>query len=264
MDKGIFTRELEIALRAGEIDAAVHSLKDVPTELDEGFAIAAVMPRAPVGGCVAVQVRRRNLRPSTRHPRGDQQCASCQATALVAGQTWSWSISAATWQLESKSWRSRNLCTPPCWRGAGLMRLGLLSEAGGGMPHLRQWPELHVAILDPTKFLPAASQGAVGIEARDDVRNQVRQALAAINDAETMTCVTAEREFLHLLQAGCQTPVGLLSTVQSTDLRLSALVFKDDDKYKDGESEVAPKSATVVGDATDPRKVARALFEGLR
>lgn len=254
VDKGIFTRELEIALRAGEIDAAVHSLKDVPTELDDGFLIAAVLPRAPVedvllsksgGGIAGLPAGARVATSSVRRARQLHWLRPDLELIDIRGNV----ATRISKLAEAKDLHATLLAR------AGLLRLGLLPD---GAPHLPRWPMLHVAVLDPADFLPAASQGAVGIEVRAEARDEVHRALAAVNDSVTMLRVTAEREFLHLLQAGCQTPVGLLSAVESRRLRLSALVFET------GHPDAAPLSATVVGDAAEPRKVARALFEGLR
>ncbi|MEZ5326241.1 MAG: hydroxymethylbilane synthase [Verrucomicrobiales bacterium] len=254
VDKGIFTRELEIALKAGEIDIAVHSLKDVPTELDDGFAITAVLSRAPVedvlltkvaGGIDGLPAGARVATSSVRRARQLRWLRPDLDIVEIRGNV-------AT-RINKLAQSTELLGT--MLAKAGLVRLGLLSEDGTTLP---QWPELHVKVLGATEFLPAASQGAVGIEVRSDVRPEVHEALAAINDAETMIQVTAEREFLHLLQAGCQTPVGLRSVIRGGELELAALVFDDDD------STAKPKSGSATGNAMNPKGIARALFEGLR
>ena len=257
VDKGIFTRELEIALKSREIDIAVHSLKDVPTELDDGFAIVAVLPRAAVedvllsksaGGIGGLPRGAQVATSSVRRARQLRWLRPDLKIVEIRGN-----VATRIGKLaEAESLHGTMLAR------AGLVRLGLLSEDGEDGAKLPQWPELHVDVLGASKFLPAASQGAVGIEVRTDVRPEVHRALAAINDTGTMVQVTAEREFLHLLQAGCQTPVGLLSEILGGELRLTALVFDD------GDTTASPKSGSAVGSATDPRRIAKALFEGLR
>lgn len=254
VDKGIFTRELEIALKNGDVDIAVHSLKDVPTELEDGFAIAAVLPRAATedvllskapGGISGLPQNAKVATSSVRRARQLRWLRPDLEMVEIRGN-----VATRIKKLaESDSLDGTLLAR------AGLERLGLLSE---DKSRLAQWPELHVAVLGASEFLPAASQGAVGIEIRTSVRAQVHDALAVINDVPTMIQVTAEREFLHLLQAGCQTPVGLLSQVADDgSLKLTALVFDDDDIA------AAPKSAAVTGDAKDPKGAAKALFEQL-
>jgi hydroxymethylbilane synthase len=254
VDKGIFTRELEIALKSGEIDIAVHSLKDVPTELDDGFAIVAVLPRAAVedvllsksaGGIGGLPDGAQVATSSVRRARQLRWLRPDLELVEIRGNV----ATRINKLAESESLHGTMLAR------AGLVRLGLLSEDGAKLP---QWPDLHVEVLGASKFLPAASQGAVGIEVRADARPEVHSALAAINDTATMAQVTAEREFLHLLQAGCQTPVGLLSEIRGGELQLTALVFDDDD------TTASPKSGSAAGSATDPRRIAKALFEGLR
>ncbi|MGK0188406.1 MAG: hydroxymethylbilane synthase [Verrucomicrobiales bacterium] len=250
VDKGIFTRELEIALKNGDIDIAVHSLKDVPTELDAGFAITAVLPRAATEDVL--------LSKSKGGIAGLPQGATIATSSVRRARQLRW-IRPDLQFVEIRgnvATRIKKLAESDTLDGtllarAGLERLELLS---GDCAFLPQWPELHVAVLKASEFLPAASQGAVGIEVRVAARAAVHEALAAINDSTTMIQVIAEREFLRLLQAGCQTPVGLLSEVCGGALKLSALVFDDDNVS------AAPKSAAVTGDSNDPRGAAKELF----
>ena len=200
LDKGIFTKELEVALESSGIDIAVHSLKDVPTVLDERFIIAAVLPRAPIEDVLV--------------SRDGHTIASLPAGAKV-GTSSVRRIRELLWlrpDIQCVEIRGNvptrlrklflsNELDAVLLAKAGLERLGLLV----GETITLDQKTLHGAILPCDEFLPAAGQGAIGIEARKDDA-QTLAALAAINHPETFARVTAEREFLHLLKAGCQTP----------------------------------------------------------
>jgi hydroxymethylbilane synthase len=223
LDKGIFTKELEIALASGGIDAAVHSLKDVPTELDPTFLIAATLPRAPIEDVLV--------------SRGGFDLSSLPAGARVG--------TSSVRRIRQLQWlrpdvrsveirgnvptRVRKLITPSdldavLLARAGLERLGLLS---GGTIAI-DGATLRAEILPCSAFLPAAGQGAIGIEARRaDARTL--DLLHAINDSETFARVTAEREFLHLLKAGCQTPIGAHTWIEGATLHMKVCVFNEAD-----------------------------------
>jgi len=223
LDKGIFTKELEVALAAGEIDAAVHSLKDVPTELDAAFTIAATLPRASVED---VLVSRDGFDWETL-PAGARIGTS--SVRRIRQLQWLRPDVACVEIRGNVPTRVKKLIAPSGLDGvllarAGLERLGLLSEGlvtidGAG---------LRAAILPCSEFLPAAGQGAIGIEAR---RADARTLglLRAVNHAGTFARITAEREFLHLLEAGCQTPIGAHTWIDGTVLHMKVRVFSESD-----------------------------------
>ncbi len=254
VDKGIFTRELDAVLEAGETHASVHSLKDVPTERDEGFEISAVLPRAsvedvliskhaggfaglPVGGRVATSSVRRQAQ--LRLVRPDLIIEDIRGNVPT---------------------RLRKLVENPdldaiLLARAGLQRLELLPESATRLT--TNGAELEVEILDPTEFLPAASQGAVAIETyRADPA--LRGILQGINDGPTMTRIRAERHFLLLLGAGCQTPVGVFTTLRENGaaLHMRAVVF---DEHGNG----PPMRGQAEGASDDPEAVAVALQANL-
>lgn len=249
LDKGIFTKELENALRAGTVQAAVHSLKDVPTFLDEGFKISAVLPRAPIedvlisktpGGLDALPAGSTVATSSVRRIRLLNHLRPDLHTVEIRGNV---------------PTRLRKVAEDPqtdalILARAGLERLGLYHET------LTEFPcPLHLAILDPERFLPAASQGAVALETWQETP-ELAQLLAAINHPETFARITAERHFLELLQAGCQTPIGIHTWISGSWLNLKALVFPE----HGGPPLVAETSAP----ADDPKAAAKALFDSLR
>jgi hydroxymethylbilane synthase len=197
--KALWTKELDRALLAGEIDCAVHSMKDVETIRPAAIAIAAMLPRADVRdriiGAATVGTsspRRRaqllRLRPDLKIVlfRGNVDTRLAKLAAGVADAT----LLAA----------------------AGLNRLGRV-DTGTDIP---------VDVM-----VPAPAQGAVGIEARtDDVR--MRGLLAAIGDEATLRCVTAERALLAALSADCHSPVAALATAQGEGVWLRAELLAED------------------------------------
>lgn len=228
--KGLFTKELETALAAGDIDIAVHSLKDLPTEMAPELVWAATLPRErvedvlvtrerpperarglnflPTGALVSTSsVRRARL---LRHFRPDLALEDIRGNVPT---------------------RLRKLAAKPEMAAtvlafAGLHRLELLDEAAGlvKLPDI----ELFATVLDARVFMPAVGQGALGLQARkDDTRTL--EALAAVNDLPTFQRATAERAFLNTLGGGCQAPVGVFSQLEPDSGRLSlrCSVFTD-------------------------------------
>ena len=135
---------------------------------------------------------------------------------------------------------------------AGLVRLGY--DALGKMS--TEAGDVFGQRVDPERFLPAAGQGAVALEIRtgDD---ETRKIAEALNHAETMTRITAEREFLRLLNGGCHTPVGVSTQIFGDKLMMEGIVFPE------GEGIGEPMQAEVAGPLTDPKLVAETLFKSL-
>lgn len=252
-DKGVFIKELELALDDGSIDLAVHSLKDLPTVLEPRFALAAVLRRAPVRDVLLAR-------------------GPCSFETLPSGATVGTSSVRRARQVEflrpdlkvvdlrgNVPTRLEKLAGGGTMDAillaeAGLVRLGYLSEtpAGSGPEPLDRVEGLFALRLDEELFYPAAGQGAVGLEIRaDDART--RTIAGSIGDEETWTRITAEREFLRLLDAGCHTPVGVFSTLEGGSLFLKARVFP--------ETGGAPRVGEARG--TDPFETAKSLFESL-
>ncbi|MFT4547749.1 MAG: hydroxymethylbilane synthase [Verrucomicrobiales bacterium] len=252
LDKGIFTKELEIALESKQIDFAVHSLKDVPTELDDQFKITATLERAetadilifadpdlktlkdlPNGATVATSsVRRKRL---LLHQRPDLRVIDIRGNVPTRLTKVKNQHEGAAATLLAK---------------AGLLRLGILVD--GKLTH--GGAELSYQELDEQTFPPAAGQGAVGIEIRSD-DSETEQLLQKINHPETNRRVTAERALLAELKAGCQTPIGINTKLEGDQIEMRALIFPE-------ENEAAPpKEARATG--TDPIQIARDLLASL-
>jgi hydroxymethylbilane synthase len=254
-DKGVFIKELETALDTGEIDLAVHSLKDLPTTLGTRFSLAAVLERAPVRDALV-----------TRTPGG--------LAALPAGARVGTSSVRRARQLEwlrpdltivdlrgNVPTRLRKLADDDTYEAillaeAGLVRLGYLpaTAAAEGPEPLLGIPGLHVQRLAESEFFPAAGQGAIGLEIRaTDAPSRVFA--ETIGHRPTWLRITAEREFLRLLDAGCHTPVGVFSVLLGDVLHLNARVFP--------EAGGPPQTGAVSGPANDPHAVALELFNSL-
>ena len=251
-DKGIFIKELEQALDDGTIDVAVHSLKDLPSVLQPRFALAAVLRRAPVrdvlvsrdgGGfslpfkaCVGTGSVRRAKQVTFLRP--DLRVADLRGNVPT--------------RLEKLA--SGGIYDAILLAEAGLVRLGFLPECapGDGPEPVVGVPGLFALRLAEEEFYPAAGQGAIGLEIRaDDERS--RALAETIGDAETWMRVTAEREFLRLLDAGCHTPVGVISVIADGDLHLKARVFP----------EAGGPPLTGEARGADPLAVAQSLFQSL-
>ncbi len=255
-DKGVFIKELEQALDEASIDIAVHSLKDLPTVLDARFALAAVLERAPVrdvlvsreaGGFAALAAGARVGTSSVRRARQVEFLRPDLQVVDLRGNV----------PTRMEKIRSGGGYAAILLAEAGLVRLGFLPAtspcpAGQAEP-IPDMPGLFALRLEESIFYPAAGQGAIGLEIRaDDTRS--RATAQAIGHPETWLRITAEREFLRLLDAGCHTPVGVYSALAADgQLELKARVFP--------EAGGTPQSGEARG--TDPIAVAHCLFQSL-
>jgi hydroxymethylbilane synthase len=252
-DKGVFIKELELALDEGSIDIAVHSLKDLPTLLDERFALAAVLERAPVrdvlvtrdgGGIESLPA---GARVGTSSVRRASQLKFLRPDLEIVDLRGN--VPTRLRKLASGEHHDAIVLAE-----AGLVRLGFLPEDPEihGPEPVADMPGLFALRLDEELFFPAAGQGAIGLETRaGDNRSMVYA--ESIGHAETWLRITAEREFLRLLDAGCHTPVGVFSSLVDGMLHLKARVFP--------EGGGTPQSGEARG--SDPLATARELYESL-
>lgn len=222
--KGLFTKEIEEALLAGDVDLAVHSLKDMPTELPAGLTLAAVPEREDPRDAI-IGARLADL-PSGALVGTSSLRRSAQLHALRP-------------DLRVESVRG-NLDTRLAKRDAGQYDAILLASAG-----LRRlgWHDRIAEELDPAVMCPAVGQGALAIETRADggaAWNLCRQ----LEHAPTRAAVTAERAVLGTLGGGCQVPIGAHATVQGGMLHLRAVVIAPD-----GTDVIRRESSGPVADA---------------
>lgn len=252
-DKGVFIKELEQALDDGSIDIAVHSLKDLPTVLDSRFTLAAVLKRAPIrdvlvthNGC-GFESLPAGARVGTSSVRRARQVEYLRPDLTIVDLRGN--VPTRLQKLASGEPHDAILLAE-----AGLVRLGYLPEIPphDGPEPILDMPGLFALRLNENEYFPAAGQGAIGLEIRaDDNRSLVFA--ESINHPETWLRITAEREFLRLLDAGCHTPVGVFSSLDAGELHLQARVFP--------EQGGPPRTGSARGH--DPLAVAHALFHSL-
>jgi hydroxymethylbilane synthase len=211
--KGLFTKEIEEQLLGGDIQIAVHSMKDLPTILPEGLIIGAVPPREDAHDVFIS----RNF-PSISQLPNDARVAtsSIRRRAQLLAKRSDLQVEEIRGNVET---RLRKLAENETLEAlilaaAGLRRLGLWKKFG----HFH-WREIGFETM-----IPAVGQGAIACEVRA-VDTETRAALAGINDANTAACVTAERAFLRALGGGCQVPYAAHATVERERLRLIGATF---------------------------------------
>ena len=206
--KGLFIKELEVAMEAGDADIAVHSMKDVPADMPEGFCIAAILERAnPADALVG-----KNLNDLAQGARVGSSSLRRQAQLMalrpdVRVQPLRGNVNTRLKKLEDGQYDAIMLAC------AGLERLGL---------------EAHISeIFSPDQMLPAAAQGVIGIECLEG-RTELLQILKLLDHAATRTVVTAERTVAKQLQADCQSPVATFGEIDGSTLNLRAMVASPD------------------------------------
>lgn len=236
--KGLFVKELEVAMAEGRADLAVHSLKDVPMDLPEGFTLAAILEREdprdafvsndfasleslPAGAVVGTSSLRRQALISAKFPH------------LVI-QPLRGNLDTRLRKLDNGDYAAIILAA------AGLKRLGL--------------PERIRAYLEPEQSLPAAGQGAMAIEVPDD-RPELLDMLAALNHAETAQAVVAERTVSKAFGGSCQIPLAAFATVSKGQMQIRAMVATPDGRR------IACAEAS--GDASQPQTLGLELAQAL-
>lgn len=234
--KALWTKELDRALIAGDIDAAVHSMKDVETIRPPEIVIAAILPRADVRDrlVVAPQIDAGSF---DALPHGAQiGTSSPRRAAQVRG---------LRPDLQPVLFRG-NVDTRLAKLAAGEAEATLLAAAG-----LERLGRHDIGLAVPIEvMLPAPAQGAVGIECRADDRD-ARTALAAIDDPVSHACVATERTLLAALDATCHSPVAALARIEGAILTLDAVLYSED-----GSEHLA---AQLAGAPSDGGEIARAL-----
>jgi hydroxymethylbilane synthase len=205
-DKGVFVKEIEEALLRGEIDLAVHSMKDIPTELPTGLHLGAITEREDPRD---VLIARGGLRLADLPPEARIGTSSLRRRAQLLEINASWAVIPLRGNLDT---RIRQL------ESAGLDAIIL---AAAGVRRLG-WEGRVSEYLPPETMLPAAGQGALGIECRQD--GDVNEVIDFLRHAESTMAVDGERALLHGLGGGCQVPIGALGEVRQGILFLQGMV----------------------------------------
>lgn len=236
---GVFTKEIQRAVLAGQVDVAIHSLKDLPTDTVAGLLLVAVPPReSPADVLVARSVKSLEELPAAalvgtgslrrqaqlRHVRRDLRIENIRGN-----------VETRVRKLDDGEFDAIVLAE------AGLKRLGLAPRVSQLLPF--------------DVMLPAVGQGALGIECRSDDAATLA-ALKSIDDADSHAAVLAERSLLAHLRGGCLAPIGALGRIEDGRLRLSAVVLNPDGSRRLVASDAAsPAEAITLG-----RRVADALL----
>ncbi|MCG8277875.1 hydroxymethylbilane synthase [Stenotrophomonas sp. NLF4-10] len=238
--KGLFLKELELAMLRGEADCAVHSLKDVPMELDAPFALPAILQRAdPADAFVSNRYATLDALPQ----------GACVGTSSLRRQA---QLRALRPDLQSRDLRG-NVNTRLAKLDAGDYDAIILACAG--LERLQLGARIADRLRAP-QWLPAPAQAAVAVECRADA-NAVVALLAVLDDARTRPCVEAERAMNRALDGSCHVPVAGLAQWRGDDLWLQGLVG--------GVADGSSVRAEAQGAGSDPeavgREVARQLLE---
>jgi len=212
--KGLFTHELESVMLNGEIDVAVHSLKDLPTELSEGLSIHAVCERVcPFDVLVSAD----GARLSELKPAAIVGTSSLRRRAQLLHLRPDISVVDLRGNLDT---RIKKVEAPGPPDGAILASAGLLRMG---------WDDRIAEVLDADVMLPSPGQGALAVEGRKD-DTQISELFTLLECRETRAAVTAERAVLHGLGGGCHVPIGALGRVENGSVVLEAGVFSLDGK----------------------------------
>jgi hydroxymethylbilane synthase len=249
LPKGLFTKELEAALLNGRADLAVHSLKDLPTDLPDGLILGGVAGRRADPRDILIY--KEPLPPRLK------------LDGLPAGLTIATSSTRRKAQLlalrpdfkvidirGNVATRLRKLAQQPgtdatILAAAGLARLDFHITEEGRLTG-REVPDgLLALILETDEMLPCVGQAAIGLEIRAD-DSRLAAICRELNDQATFHCVTAERAFLRAMGGGCQTPVGACATLEGTEVQLRAVSFLGE-KVRRADARAAATDAAGLG-----------------
>jgi hydroxymethylbilane synthase len=238
-DKGLFTKELELELLNGEIDIAVHSLKDLETSMPDGLKLAAVTKRHDVEDVLiarnheeTIETLKQGAVVATGSLRRKSQLKNLRHDITVVDLRGN--VPTRIKKFLDSDWDAIILAR------AGVERLGLSKYVS--------------SVIGIDKILPAVGQGAIGIQIRKG-NNVAEETVRSIHDENTSMAVKAERSLLKTLEGGCQVPIGAYGEVSQDSLFLSAMVGSLDGKI------VFRKSRR--GEKRDPEETGKALAKEL-
>jgi hydroxymethylbilane synthase len=238
LPKGLFTKELEVALLKGLADLAVHSLKDLPTELPDGLMLAATPKREDVRDVLIYRDGRKSTKGGFK-PHATLKDFPHGATIATSSTRRKMSLLDARPDLNIVEIRG-NVATrmqkvadnenidATVLALAGITRLKFKIKANGNLLGEDVPDGLLAAVIDLDDMLPCVGQGAIGIESRTG-DERVAKICARLNHADTFNCVTAERAFLRGMGGGCQSPVGAHAEIAGAKISLRAVSFRDDE-----------------------------------
>jgi hydroxymethylbilane synthase len=228
LPKGLFTKELETALLKGRADFAVHSLKDLPTELPEGLKLGAVagqradvrdvlIYKEPLAPGLKLAQLPKGLTVATSSTRRQAQLLALRPdfkTVEIRGN-----VPSRLRKLAQQAGLDATILA-----AAGLARLQFNLTEAGRLTGSEVPDGLLAIVLDVDQMLPCLGQAAIGLEIRADDK-QAASLCRELNDESTFQCVTAERALLRALGGGCQMPIGAHATLVGRELHLRAVSF---------------------------------------
>ena len=236
LPKGLFTKELEVAMLNGDADLAVHSLKDLPTELPDGLILAATPKREDVRDVLIYRATGGGQRGFKAHATLKDFPAG--ATIATSSTRRKQSLLAVRPDLNIVEIRG-NVATrmqkvadradvdATILALAGMTRLNFKINADGTISGDAVPAGLLATVLGLDEILPCVGQGAIGIEIRAH-DERIAKIVARLNHADTFHAVTAERAFLRGMGGGCQSPVGAHAVVAGGQISLTAISFRDE------------------------------------
>ncbi|MDH7499072.1 MAG: hydroxymethylbilane synthase [candidate division NC10 bacterium] len=248
--RGLFVKEIEEALLAGRIDLAVHSMKDLPTELPPGLCIGAITFRQDPRDCLlsregaSLEELLPGARIGTSSLRRQAQLRHFRPDLRI--QPLRGNLDTRIRKLTSEGLDAIILAA------AGLHRLGMADRIS--------------EYLSPEICLPAAGQGCLGVEVREEDQ-ELREAIRILHHEESAEEVLAERAFLRGLGGGCQIPIGVLARVEGEDLHLWGMVCDPEGKRRVGEDATgSAREAERLGEelAARIRPLAQEILQGGR
>ncbi len=238
--KGLFTAELEAALLDHSIDLAVHSAKDLPTEMPEGLTLAATPAREDPRD-VLVCREAKDLDDLPPDAVVGTSSLRRQAQLLALREDLRFTVLRGNVDTRIRKVRKQALCDATLLAHAGLIRTGLTREV--------------TQVLDVERMTPAGGQGALAIQARDEDPT-TRSLLEPIHDRSTFDSIRCERKVIALLQGGCQAPIGVLAETEQDRMRCMAVVASSDGRQV--------VRARAEGNPDEPEALAEDIAQQLR
>jgi hydroxymethylbilane synthase len=246
--KGLFTAEIERALLAGDVNIAVHSAKDLPSETSPELQIAAVLARAAMedvlvskhpGGLASLP---RGATVATGSVRRQHQLLWKRADLRIVDLRGN--VPTRLRKLAGNEWDAIVLAR------AGLERLDIALNDEISFEGRR----FFLDILSHEIFLPAGGQGIIAVQVRTDDQS-TKAVVDLINHGETLLCLQAEREFLRGLKGDCNCPVGVIAKIENGKMKMRAQVFL--------QGAIAPRQGMVEGTPDDRKRIVSELLNGL-
>ncbi len=238
-DKGLFTKEMETALFNGEIDMAVHSLKDLPTKFPEGAKLGAVLKRGDIRDAL-ISLDGRKVKDLTSNDV--IATSSLRRKAQLLRINPDFKIIEIRGNVNTRIRKMQEgYCDVMVMAGAGLQRL--------------EMDEYISELFDPELMIPACSQGAIAVEIRENDPDTA-QLVSKINHTESFTATEAERTFLGTLEGGCQIPVGSYTMIEGDKFKITGFISSiDGSKFLRESAEGALSDAVYLS-----AKLAKSLY----